>query len=128
MQPLTGRTARQGGVLGVVRRTYPLPVEMLLLVAVVAVWQVARIPFEASIGDAVQASRDWIDAEQAVGIAIEPDVVSWASARPDLLAAANWFYSHMDETLVFGAFAALRLLDALRYPAVRTEVILSLGG
>ena len=23
----------------------------------------------------------------------------WTYARPDLLAAANWFYSHMDETL-----------------------------
>jgi hypothetical protein len=46
-------------------------------------------------------------------------LVRWTYARPDLLAAANWFHSHMDETLAFGAFAALRLLDPLRYPTVR---------
>ena len=42
------------------------------------------------------------------------------AARPALLDAANWFYSHMDETLAFGAFAALRLIEPVRFAAMRT--------
>ena len=99
-----------------VRRTYPQPVEMAILALAVLVWQLARIPLEASLDDAVASTRDWISVERALGIFVEPDIVRWTYARPDLLAAANRFYSHMDETLAFGAFAALRLLDPLRYP------------
>ena len=42
------------------------------------------------------------------------------AAHPALLDAANWFYSHMDETLVFGAYAALRLIEPVRFAAMRT--------
>lgn len=108
-----------------VRRTYALPVEMAILAMVVLVWQLARIPLEASLEDAVAATRDWISVERALGIYVEPDIVRWTYARPDLLSALNWFYSHMDETLAFGAFAALRLLDPRRYPTVRTAFVLT---
>lgn len=119
------RRERPAGLLAAVRRSFPLPVELLLLGLVVLVWQFARIPFEAPIGDAVAAGRDWIDAERAIGIAFEPDVVRWLYARPDLLDAANWFYSHMDETLVFGVLIALRMIDPLRYPTVRSAFALA---
>ena len=97
--------------MGLVRRTYALPIEMAVLAVAVLLWQLARIPLEASLQDALATTRDWISVERALGIFVEPDIVRWTYARPDLLGAANWFYSHMDETLVFGAFAALRLLD-----------------
>jgi len=108
-----------------VRRTYALPVEMAILAVAVLLWQLARIPLESTLDDAVAATRDWIDVERALGIFVEPDIVRWVYARPDLLDTANWFYSHMDETLAFGAFAALRLLDPLRYPTVRTAFVLA---
>jgi PAP2 superfamily len=108
-----------------VRRSYPVPVEILLLGAVVLVWQLARIPFESSLADAVAASRDWLAAEKDLGIAIEPDVIRWTYARPDLLARLNWFYSHMDETLAFGILIALRMVDPVRYPPVRTAFALA---
>lgn len=122
----TIRAARPPGrVLSAVRRTHSLPVEMLILAGVVAVWQLVRVPFEASLGDAVAASRDVISAERWLGVYVEPDVVRWTYAHPDLLAALNWFYSHMDETLAFGMLAALRLVDDLRFAAIRTAFVLT---
>jgi PAP2 superfamily len=114
-----------GGVVAAIRRTYSLPVEMLLISLVVLIWQIARIPFEASLGDAITASRDMVSLEKALGIAVEPDVVRWVYARPQLLADANWFYSHMDETLVFGVLAALRLIDDVRFAAIRSAFALT---
>jgi hypothetical protein len=115
----------RGGALAAVRRAHSLTAEMAILAAVVLVWQLARIPFEAALADAVAAGQDWMAAERAIGIAVEPEIIRWVAARPDLLDAANWFYSHMDETLVFGAFAALRLVDPLRFPAIRTAFALT---
>jgi hypothetical protein len=92
---------------------------------VVLVWQLARVPFEAPLRDAIAAGEDLLAAERALGIAVEPDVVRWLYDRPDLLAAANWFYSHMDETLVFGVLAVLRLVDDLRFAAIRTAFALA---
>jgi PAP2 superfamily len=117
--------AGRGGLLRAVRRTHSLTAEMAILALAVLVWQLARIPFETSIPDAISASRDWMAAERAIGVAVEPDVFRWVAARPGLLDAANWFYSHMDETLVFGGFAALRLIDPLRFPTVRTAFVLT---
>ncbi len=122
--PTTG-AVRTGGALAAIRRTHSLPVEMLLVTLVVAVWQLARVPFEASLDDAIAASRDLFALERTLGIGVEPDIVRWVYARPDLLAAANWFYSHMDETLVFGILAALRLVDDLRFAAIRTAFALA---
>jgi PAP2 superfamily len=114
-----------GGALAAVRRVHSLTAEMAILAAAVLVWQLARVPFEAPVDEAIAAGRDLMAAERALGMAVEPEIVDWVAARPDLLDAANWFYSHMDETLVFGALAALRLIDPLRFPAIRTAFILT---
>jgi hypothetical protein len=102
-----------------------LPVEIAILALVVAVWQFARVPFEVSLPEAIRNSDRIIDVERALHVAIEPDVIRWLYSRPGLLADANWFYSHMDETIVFGVLAALRLVDPLRFPAVRTAFALA---
>lgn len=119
------RRSWTAGALAAARRSYPVPLELLLLGLVVLVWQLARVPFEAPLADAVAASRDLMDLERTLGIAVEPDVVRWLYARPDLLARANWFYSHMDETLAFGVLVALRMVDPVRYPSVRTAFTLA---
>ena len=110
----------QTRALEAVRRTHSLPVEMLLLAAVVLVWQFARVPFESSVAAAIANSDRLIDAEQTLGVLVEPRAIRAFAAHPALLDAANWFYSHMDETLVFGAYAALRLIEPVRFAAMRT--------
>jgi hypothetical protein len=117
--PLVQKTRRQR-VMDAVRRTHSLPAEMLLLAAVVGVWQLVRVPFESSLAEAVAGSDRLVDAERAIGVLVEPDAIRAFAARPALLDAANWFYSHMDETLVFGAYAALRLIEPVRFAAMRT--------
>jgi len=108
-----------------VRRAYPLTVEMVLAAAVVALWQLARVPFEVPADEAIAAARDLMSLERALGVMVEPDMVRWLAGYPALLDAANWFYSHMDETLVFAGLATLRLLDPVRYPAIRTAFVLT---
>ena len=103
-----------------VRRTHSLPVEMLVLAAVVLVWQLVRVPLESSLSTAIANSDRLIDAQRALGVLVEPDAIRAFADRPDLLDAANWFYSHMDETLVFAAYAALRLIEPVRFAAMRT--------
>ncbi len=93
---------------------------MLILAAVVAVWQFARVPFESSVAAAIANSDRLIDAERALRVFVEPDAIRAFAAHPALLDTANWFYSHMDETLVFGAYAALRLIEPVRFAAMRT--------
>jgi hypothetical protein len=117
---LLQKTRVRPSLIGAVRRTHSLPVEMLLLTAVVAVWQLARVPFETSLADAIANSDRLVDAERALGVLIEPDAIRAFAAHPALLDSANWFYSHMDETLVFGAYAALRLVEPVRFAAMRT--------
>ena len=113
-------TVTQTRALEAVRRTHSLPVEMLLLAAVVLVWQFARVPLESSVAAAIANSDRLIDAERTLGVLVEPRAIRAFAAHPALLDAANWFYSHMDETLVFGAYAALRLIEPVRFAAMRT--------
>lgn len=125
-----GQTAAAGGTLRArtlqaVRRTYPLAVEMAILAAAVVAWQFTRIPFEVSADRAIAAARDLILLEQALHIEIEAEVVRWVHEHPDLLDAATSYYRYMDETVVFGALAALRLIDPRRFPTVRTAFVLA---
>ncbi len=112
-------------MLRAVRRTYPLTIEMAILTGAVILWQLARVPFEVSAARGIDAARDWISLEQALRMDIEPAVIRWAHGHPALLEAATWFYHHMDETIAFGVLAALRLVDPLRFPTVRTAFVLA---
>ena len=56
-----------GAALRAVRRTHSLVAEMLILAAVVLVWQLARVPFESSVAEAIANARDWLDAERRTG-------------------------------------------------------------
>lgn len=113
------------GMLRAVRRAYPLTVEMAIITAAIAAWQLARIPFEASAADAIAAARDWMAIEEALRIDVEGDVIRWAHAHPDVLDAATWFYRYMAEAIAFGILAALRLVDPRRFPTVRTAFVLA---
>jgi hypothetical protein len=102
------------------RRAYPLPVEMLILAAVIGVWEVARIPFEGSTSVSLAHARDWISLERTLHIHIEPSVLRFVHSRDWLLEGALRFYRNMDLTAIFGFMAVARLLDPVRYPKLRS--------
>lgn len=108
-----------------VRRTYSLITEMTILVGTVLLWQLWRVPYEVSAEDAIEAARDWIALERFLAIDSEGTFVRWVHARPDLVDTADWFYANMDAPIAFGLFAALRLVDPLCFPTLRTAFVLS---
>jgi len=105
-------------------RTYPLPLEMLILAAVIAVWQLARIPFEGSTRVALAHARDWIALERTLHLDIEPSVLRFVHSRDWLLDGADRFYANLNEAVMIGFMAIARLLDPLRYPKLRTAYAL----
>jgi hypothetical protein len=105
-------------------RTYPLPVEMLILAGIIAVWQVLRIPFEGSTSVSLAHARDWLALERNLHIDIEPSVLRFVHSRHWLIDAAQIFYRNANEAAVIGFMAAARTLDPVRYPLLRTTYAL----
>ena len=106
------------------RRAYPLPVEMLILAAVIGVWQLARIPFEGSTSVSLAHARDWISLERSLHIDIEPSVLRFVHGRDWLLDGAQRFYRNMNEPAMIAFMAVARLLDPVRYPKLRSAFAL----
>jgi hypothetical protein len=105
-------------------RAYPLPVEMLILAAVIGLWQLARIPLEGSTSVSLAHARDWIALERKLHLDLEPAVLRFVHAREWLSESARWFYANVNEAAVIGFMAIARLLDPLRYPKLRTAYAL----
>jgi hypothetical protein len=112
-------------VLEAIRHPYSFRTEMAILVLVVFAWQAIRIPLAGSVPESLAHARHWLAAERALGIAIEPTFIRFVHEHSDLNHLARLFYSNLDETVVFGFFAAVRLLAPLRYPKLRTAFILA---
>jgi hypothetical protein len=104
----------------VLQRAYPLPLEMVILAAVIAIWQVLRIPFEGSTRVSLAHARDWLALERALHIDFEPSILRFVHSRDWLLDGARIFYRNANETAVIGFMAMARLLDPVRYPKLRT--------
>jgi PAP2 superfamily len=98
---------------------------MAILVLVVFAWQAIRIPLAGSVPESLAHARDWLAAERSLGIAIEPTFIRFVHAHGYLNHLARLFYSNLDETVVFGFFAIVRLLAPLRYPKLRSAFILA---
>ena len=105
-------------------RAYPLPVEMVILAVTIAVWQLLRIPFEGSTRVALAHARDWIALERSLHIDIEPSFLRFVHERDWLLDSAKWFYANINEAAVIAFMAVARMLDAVRYPKLRTTFVL----
>ena len=97
---------------------------MLFLAAVIAVWQLLRIPFEGSTRLSLAHARDWIDLERALHIDVEPSFLRFVHGRDWLLHAAQAFYRNLNEPVMLGFMAIARLLDPVRYPKLRTAYVL----
>jgi PAP2 superfamily len=97
---------------------------MLILAAVIGVWQLARIPLEGSTSVSLAHARHWISLERSLHIDVEPSFLRFVHARDWLLDAARSFYRNMDVTAIFGFMAVARLLDPVRYPKLRSAFAL----
>jgi len=97
---------------------------MLILAGVIALWQLARIPFEGSTRVSLAHARDWLSLERALHIDIEPSVLRFVHGRSWLLDGAQWFYRNVNEAAVIGFMATARLLDPVRYPKLRSAYAL----
>jgi PAP2 superfamily len=106
------------------RRAYPLPVELLIVAATIGAWQLARIPFEGSTQVSLAHARDWIALERSLHIDVEPTFLRFVHAREWLLHAAQSFYRNLNEPAMIGFLAIARLLDPVRYPKLRTTFVL----
>ncbi len=105
-------------------RTYPLPVEMLILAGIIGLWQLLRIPFEGSTRESLAHARDWFALERDLHIDIEPSVLRFVHSRDWLIDGAEIFYRNANEAAVIGFMAAARTLDPIRYPTLRSTFAL----
>jgi PAP2 superfamily len=105
-------------------RAYPLPVDMLIIAGVIAVWQLLRIPLEGSTSISLAHAHDWLALERKLHVDIEPPVLRFVHGRDWLYDGAKRFYANFDATFVIGFMAIARLLDPLRYPKLRTAYVL----
>ena len=90
---------------------------MLIIAAVIAVWQLLRIPFEGSTRISLAHAHDWLALERdaahrhrALRAALR------ARARLAATTARSASMRNFDETFVIGFMAIARLLDPIRYP------------
>ena len=97
---------------------------MLILAAIIAVWQVLRIPFEGSTRVSLAHARDWLALERTLHIDFEPSVLHFVHGRDWLIDAARIFYRNASDTAAIGFLAAARVLDPPRYPWLRTTFAL----
>ena len=97
---------------------------MAILAVTIAVWQLLRIPFEGSTRVALAHARDWIALERSLHIDIEPSILRFVHERDWLLDSAKWFYANLNEAAVIAFMAVARMLDAVRYPKLRTTFVL----
>lgn len=116
--PLQGERASLHG------RSFALPVEMGLLAVVLAVWQVARLPFESSSGLALAHARSWLALERVLHVDVEAALIRFVH-RPELLELARWFYSNVHVPAIFAFMAVARVTAADRYPKLRTAFVLA---
>jgi hypothetical protein len=108
----------------ILRRAYPLPVEMLIVAAIIGLWQLARIPFEGSTRVSLAHAHDWLALERSLHIDFEPHVLRLIHSRSWLLDGAQSFYRNLNEPVMIAFLAIARLLDPVRYPKLRTAYAL----
>jgi hypothetical protein len=99
-------------------------VELLIVAAIIAVWQLARIPFEGSTSVSLAHARDWMSLERSLHIDIEPAILRFVHSRDWLLEGAQSFYRNLNEPVMITFLAIARLLDPVRYPKLRSAYAL----
>jgi hypothetical protein len=97
---------------------------MAVLLAVLVVWQVARIPLEGSMAISVAHAHTWLSLEHALHLDIEGDFLRLAH-HPGVLGALHWAYENLHLAVLFGFMALARTFAPDRYPRLRTAFVLA---
>src|SRR5262245_53229229 len=103
---------------------YSVGREMALVAAVLALWQLIRIPLEGNVATALRHAREVLDLERLVNVNIEPSVIAFA-ADNDLGDVIRWAYGDIHIPALFAFMSAVCLLAPDRYPILRTTFVLS---
>ena len=97
-----------------IRRTYPVKVEMGFVTLVLAVWQLLRIPFAGSVPEALRHAHSWLAAERAIGLDFEPTLIRAAHEHgPVLRRLVSLGYSNLHLIAIFAFLATARLILAV---------------
>jgi hypothetical protein len=115
---------RMNRLLRSLRRTYSLEAELAIVAGVLLAWHAARIPLEGDVATSLAHAGDVVDLEQSLGIHVEPAFVDEFRGT-DAETVLGWLYLNLHLPVLFGFFAATRLLAPARYPVIRTTFALS---
>src|SRR5262245_12906778 len=108
----------------VATRRYSVGREMALVAAVLALWQLIRIPLEGNVATALRHAHTVLDLERLVDVNVEPNVIALAAGN-DLGSIIAWAYGDIHIPALFAFMSAVCLLAPDRYPVLRTTFVLS---
>lgn len=116
-----GRLPRRTALL---RRVYPLHVEMGVVALVLLVWQAARIPLEGSTSLALAHAHSWLAAERELHVDAEASVLRFTHIHgPVLHDLLRWAYGNLHVPVLLAFMTAVRLSAPERYPKLRTAFV-----
>jgi hypothetical protein len=106
------------------RRTYTLEAELAIVAGVLLAWHAVRIPLEGDVATSLAHAHDVLRLERWLGLDVETAIVEHVRGT-DAEDALGWLYLNLHLPVLFGFFAATRLVAPDRYPVIRTAFVLS---
>jgi hypothetical protein len=97
---------------------------MALVAAVLALWQLIRIPLEGDVATALRHAHAVLDLERLFDVNVEPNVIALAAGN-DLGGVITWAYGDIHIPALFAFMSTVCLLAPDRYPILRTTFVLS---
>lgn len=117
-------TRAPGGRSAAFDRLFSLHVEMGIIALVLLAWQAVRIPFEASVPDAVAHAHDWLAAEATLHVDVESDLIRLLH-RPVLIDLLGWGYGNFHIPALLAFMATVRLAAPRRYAKLRSAFVIA---
>ena len=118
MSPAHGRRASR------LERPLSLPAEAGIVVAVLLVWQAARIPLEGGVPVSLKHAHEWLSLQSRLGLTgLQNAVITFVHHRW-ILPAARWSYANLHVFAIFAFLVALRAAAPDRSARVRNAFVL----
>jgi PAP2 superfamily len=106
------------------RRTHSLEAELAIVAGILFVWHAIRIPLEGDVSTSLAHAEDVLRLEGWLGADVEAGVIEHVRGT-EAAAVLEWLYLNLHLPVLFGFFAATRLLAPGRYPVIRSVFALS---
>jgi hypothetical protein len=107
-----------------ISRCFSVHTEAGILVAVLLLWQAARIPLEGSVETSLAHAHTWHELDDRLGLVGFEDAVIDAVYRPDVIDLARWGYSNLHLFAIVAFMLAIRTRAPNRYPPLRNGFVL----